>query len=247
MKHFLATRFNIRLEGWDTTKNNAPLNTDQWLKQRFYLFENYCLPSVKNQTCQNFRWFLFFDVNTPSFYRNRIQYLVHLYPHIRPIYVEKFATIEEMQYPLINNIKRLVSKEEYIITTTLDNDDLLHKDFITTLQQLYRPVNKTVIDLINGYQVTLNPCQVRLSQNHFNPFVSVVEHIDDLETVFSKKHFDWQQSDKVISFDKKRLWVELVHTHNKNNDTREGLEKINSINSRNFGLSPYQFHTKSMK
>ena len=52
MKHYLLTRFNLTFKEWKTSKNGELVLTDKWLKNRFELFENYCLPSVKNQTYQ---------------------------------------------------------------------------------------------------------------------------------------------------------------------------------------------------
>jgi len=54
MKHFLLTRFNLRNEEWITTRDGGAVLTEEWLIQRFELFENYCLPSVMNQKNKNF-------------------------------------------------------------------------------------------------------------------------------------------------------------------------------------------------
>ncbi len=56
VQHFLFTRFNLRNESWNSTKNANPVLTEEWLEKRFDLFERFCLPSVKAQINQNFRW-----------------------------------------------------------------------------------------------------------------------------------------------------------------------------------------------
>lgn len=48
-QHFILTRFNLLL--WDKAKDDRKVRTIKWLEHRFSLFERYCLPSVKNQTC----------------------------------------------------------------------------------------------------------------------------------------------------------------------------------------------------
>ena len=68
MKHFLATRFNLTVPNGKGSKSSKLILTDDGLENRFYLVENYCLSSVKNQTNQNFTWCVFFDTNTSSFY-----------------------------------------------------------------------------------------------------------------------------------------------------------------------------------
>ena len=52
--HYLLTRFNLAL--WIEDKNGAAIDREEWLKRRMALFETFCLPSVKNQSCQNFSW-----------------------------------------------------------------------------------------------------------------------------------------------------------------------------------------------
>lgn len=65
--HYLLTRFNLAL--WIEDKNGAAIDREEWLKRRMALFETFCLPSVKNQSCQNFSWILLVDANTPAVYR----------------------------------------------------------------------------------------------------------------------------------------------------------------------------------
>lgn len=69
--HYLLTRFNLAL--WIEDKNGAAIDREEWLKRRMALFETFCLPSVKNQSCQNFSWILLVDANTPAVYRERIK------------------------------------------------------------------------------------------------------------------------------------------------------------------------------
>lgn len=54
---FIITRFNLKLFSKD--KNNKTTLTDQWLKERFELFETYCFPSVEGQVCKHFIGFVF--------------------------------------------------------------------------------------------------------------------------------------------------------------------------------------------
>lgn len=48
--HYLLTRFNLAL--WIEDKNGAAIDREEWLKRRMALFETFCLPSVKNQSCE---------------------------------------------------------------------------------------------------------------------------------------------------------------------------------------------------
>ena len=70
LQHFILTRFNLLL--WNKDKEGNKVRTMEWLEHRFALFENYCLPSIKNQTCQEFVWIVLFDSTTPDIFKNRI-------------------------------------------------------------------------------------------------------------------------------------------------------------------------------
>ena len=81
-KHLLFTRFNIN------SADTLSCRLDPaYLKVRFELFERYCLPSVQNQTNQNFIWLLLLDENTPNDYKDRIKLYQEKYGRITPIYL----------------------------------------------------------------------------------------------------------------------------------------------------------------
>ena len=42
-QHYIITRFNLRRDDWNLTKNNEKVLSDDWLKDRFELFENYSM------------------------------------------------------------------------------------------------------------------------------------------------------------------------------------------------------------
>ena len=65
VQHFLLTRFNLKLKEWQTTKQGESVGSELWLTKRFELFRKYCLPSVKQQTNQNF-------IKTPIVFKNEI-------------------------------------------------------------------------------------------------------------------------------------------------------------------------------
>ena len=126
LNHFILTRFNIYL--WNKDKEGCPVRTIKWLKHRFELFEQYCLPSIKNQTCQNFEWIVLFDDSTPEKFKNKIAEYQKECLQFIPIYVEpengrRFAEIFREEV-----IKRVTA--ERVITTYLDNDDALNVRFV---------------------------------------------------------------------------------------------------------------------
>ena len=217
MKHFLATRFNLPAEGWKVSRNGQKVLTDSWLKHRFEIFEKYCLPSVKNQTNQEFIWCVFFDTKTPQKYKEKIEVISNSFNKLKPIFIDKYEkSLPSLKEFIASNLE---SKDDYVITSGIDNDDLIHREYIHTIQRLFKPADEMVIDLRLGYQVSIEGgvVSIRLKTNYFNPFISVVEKSVKPNTVFSKAHFEWSDSASIVVFDDKELWIELVHERNKYN------------------------------
>ncbi len=221
MKHFLVTRFNLRNEKWKTAKDGNEVLTEDWLNHRFHLFEKYCLPSVLNQSSVNFIWCIFFDISTPEFYKKKIEVLTEKHKQIRILYIDGMKNLAESFTIFIR--ENLTTIDKFIITTRLDNDDLIHSNFISTIQYLAKPQNSLVIDIRSGYQVSIKDgiCETRKSHSVFNPFISLIESTSDFSTVMSKMHVGWEKSESVLVFDKEPLWIEFIHDKNKVNSVEK--------------------------
>lgn len=235
LKHFLITRFNVKEAGWDTTKNGEPVLTADWLQHRFGLFEKYCLPSVLNQSIKTFTWCIFFDADTPGIFKDRINEISRTCSFLHPIYI-KDAT--EQQHSLVKFIRsRLTADDEFVITSRLDNDDLIHRDYIRTVQELF-PAEKAVIDLTKGYQmiIEIGAAELRKTRSSLNPFLSVVEHRENMETAISKKHSEWKSSHPIVEYSKSEMWMVLIHDKNKLNRPDSTAKKVHKIATEEFGL-----------
>lgn len=236
MKHFLLTRFNLKNKAWKKTNDEVHKGlTENWLDKRFYLFKTYCLPSVMNQTNKNFVWILIFDIDTPSKYQTEIKTLTRKHANIIVIYADGF---NELLPTLKSEIKIHLEKDDnYIITTRLDNDDIIHKDFIKTIQNLYNPIENLVIDLRKGYQLILeDKTEIRKFYDSYNPFISVVEAASNYDTVLSKEHSDWKQS-PLKTNKSKSLWIQMIHDQNQANTKTIYLKRLRTFNSKNFGIN----------
>jgi hypothetical protein len=96
-----------------------------WLSKRFDLFESFCLPTVVSQRNQNFIWIVYFDDHTPPEFRTRIEgYRRHAF--FRPYYVN----YEEMSCYRNHICDLFLERPKWLLTTTLDNDDGWHREFI---------------------------------------------------------------------------------------------------------------------
>jgi hypothetical protein len=221
-QHFILTRFNLLL--WNKAKDGRKVRTTKWLEHRFALFEKFCLPSIKSQTCQDFDWIVLFDSMTPELFKTRIAEFQMSCPQLIAVYVEPkdgrfFAEIFRAEM-----IKRLCAKR--VVSTYLDNDDALNVRFVEDLQHRVRTLNDdTFIFYDEGYQYyTEDKYMMRIvyTKNHF---VSVVEEgcPTTLKGIFgygSHYYINKIKGAKIEHVKGLRMWCEVVHEKNVMNDAK---------------------------
>jgi len=217
--HILITRFNLKL--WEQDKNHTDTRTDEWMRERFDLFEHYCLPAVAQQSCQQFTWLVLFADDTKAEFRQRIGQCQTVCPRLQPL----FLTDEQM-LDHKNFVRQYVFEHtaaEHVLTTSLDNDDAIHRDFIATLQQSAKEqAEEGLYTLVDGYQLFVK--QKLLLRMHYphNHFLSLLEkRAPEMVTVFSFRHARARKTVKrLFDIKKQPLWLEVVHPHNVRNDLR---------------------------
>lgn len=112
-EHYIITRFNLPVFAMKVNKAvTSSALSDEYLNHRFFIFENYCYSSIKNQTCQNFKWLVLFDINTPDKFKEWADRLHKEYNNFIPCYLD------------INEYKEL--PKDYV-TIYNENADLLYK------------------------------------------------------------------------------------------------------------------------
>lgn len=220
IQHFILTRFNILL--WSKDKEGNKVRTIKWLEQRFLLFEHYCLPSVKNQTCHDFEWIVLFDNKTPDSYKEKIEEYKKECPMLTPVFVEPengryFADIFRKEI-----VKRLKAKR--ILSTYLDNDDALNIRFVEDLQcRVSAVMDGTFFYYNEGYQFYTDyhyMMQIHYPRNHF---VSIVERGDPLiiKGIFGYGGHYYIDKIKGVKIERIKdipMWCEVVHDKNMIND-----------------------------
>lgn len=221
---FIITRFNLKLFSKD--KKNRTTLTDQWLKERFDLFETYCYPSVKGQITQNFYWLCLFSEDTDDKYKQRINALHESYSSFIPL----FLTDEETQnyFAYINHvISSLKDGSEKLITIRLDNDDSININYTKEVERLYEEqIDKEVCYSFKyGIQYyTKKNLAVRIpySTNHFICLINKAYDSKKITNILEFNHaypekfpFKFCCMDNVIP-----MWVEVIHGRNVDNDCK---------------------------
>lgn len=235
LQHFILTRFNLLL--WNMDKEGSKVRTKKWLEHRFTLFEKYCLPSVKRQTCQDFVWIVLFDSATPDKYKARIEEYQKECPQFVPVYVEPergryFAEIfrkeiiKRIQVQDSSRIRELENpiSQLRVLTTYLDNDDALNVGFVEDLQRRALAVNDgTFINYNDGYQYYSEDGYLMRIHYPTNHFVSVVEKGEPvtIKGIFGYGGHAYIHTIKDVNIEHVRnvpMWCEVVHEKNMIND-----------------------------
>lgn len=213
--HFLITRFNLKFPIWQTSRDGAPVLTEEWLKNRFRIFENFCFPSVKGQVNQKFQWLVFFDKKTPAVYKKNIEGFQNDFAPFMPIFADNMSQfLPEIQ----KRIRK--SPTPFVITSRLDNDDCLGKYYVEEVQNQFKGQNFLALDTPMGYTLQIKPTvKVGKRKQAYNPFMSLIERNENPQSIWSKeKHGSWKREKRVKRLSENCLWLSVIHGENKKND-----------------------------
>jgi hypothetical protein len=218
IEHVLLTRFNLATPGREEDIRNRP----GWLSRRFDLFERYCLPSVASQVSQDFVWIVYFDVETPIEFRDRIDLLSGIYPFV-PFYTGLFLS-DGWRTSVRQVLDGLGKVPDNILTSRLDNDDALARNYISRVrsaaeQSLERHV---ALNITSG--CVLSHGVVYQTQHHSNAFFSLLEPYDNcFRTAAAIRHMDLGSQVPLVQLDGPPGWLQVVHSENVSNRIRGSI------------------------
>ena len=229
MNHFILTRFNLKL-WWKEDKNHQSIQTKEWLEERFRLFETYTWPSIKAQTCQDFKWICLFDKDTPEIYKERIQRLQQEYDSFLPYYCGEKETKLFQSYFRHLVYKNADKSQNELLTTYLDNDDAIHKDFIKDIQTRAKNLKfNTIISFQYGiqYYEEMNiAVRIPYKNNHFLTYYERLT--EQIKTVWGFWHFSIFNyphiAIELINNKHNPNWIETIHQGNIDNDVKMTLQ-----------------------
>lgn len=219
---FLLTRFNLILFPKDKNANST--RTEEWLADRFRLFERYCFPSVLHQSAQNYIWIVLFDIDTPDKYKERIRGYQAKMKNFLPVF---FNSEEARQHKELVNRVIIDHKDDtsILITARVDNDDALHRDFMKNVSLLRNECNDVHHFYSFGiglqYYTEANlAVKLLYKNNHF--LASVSRNYDKEKIINILQYLHPDIANYGIPFtcikNTEPMWVEVVHEHNVNND-----------------------------
>ena len=206
--HVLLTVFNVRVHYGGGVAPDL-----DWLTHRFDLFDNFCYPSVRAQTNTNFRWLVFFDTGTPAVFRKKIECYAR-WQNFIPHFVDHSMGVEEFAQMKRDVIFRGMPASDYLISTSLDNDDAVSREYVAEVQRQFRGQDFEFINFTRGY--ALNKATGRLYRkiDSSNPFVSLIERVEGFKTVWVASHTQLASWGTIRQVDTKPMWLQVIHGRN---------------------------------
>jgi hypothetical protein len=201
-----------------------------WMVNRMVLFEKYCVPSVKAQSCKNFEWMIVCDPATPDAWLKKI----------REVSEATVLTGDNWRRTSIEYIENNLTDEDRVITSRCDNDDALHKDYIKTIQDWFERKQRTgVVTFPKGWvwnegKNKLHHC--RYVKNHFLTFIEK-RGKKPVKTVLRTRHTALTDTFKTFKIETSfHAWLEVIHSDNMANYSRGQRSDSGKLVMGDYGL-----------
>lgn len=212
--YFILTKYNVGIKTGKYAKRQ-----DEWMENRLELFKKFTLPSVLSQTHPPHMWVLFIDKHTNPDHHIKLWETIHKL-HFIDIVLTDNENIVKAARDKVNTFRR----NSCVVTTRLDNDDAIRKNFIQRLHyQVKNPPQYSQYHfLVNfdwGFVYNPNTGDVRISRQGSNPFISKIEKGSEIQTVWGFKHTEASRQGRLVKVEDQRepMWVQTVHGKNVSN------------------------------
>jgi len=194
MKHYIIIRFNYPKDYIH-------------IKDRIDLFNQLTYPSLINQTEKNFKVLI---IGHPDI---KLPHLNHAFLDFK-----QHSAVKDFD---INPVKQFIfadlGSEKRLITSRLDNDDILLPDYVKTIQKLAAGSDLNQLIETKGYFFDIRTQKLyisnRYSKDVTSPFSSLSERSVNFNTVFRAKHSSMGKYYPVL-FSKIFGWIQVIHKHN---------------------------------
>ena len=206
--HVLLTRFNLPSVG----RESVIRAQDGWLRERIELFLRYTVPSVEAQTA-SVRWLVYLDPASPGWLLQRIGPAVAR-GAFTPVFCETVSTER-----LAADARGLTgARREILLTTNLDNDDAIARDFAERLQAMAVAGERRALYLADG--LIRRGDEVYLRRDRDNAFASVAEPWEGAMTAWCDWHNRLRRRMPAVSATGAPGWIQVVHGRNVSNRIR---------------------------
>jgi hypothetical protein len=206
VKHFLLTRWN--LPGCLSHSSLELVTHPRWQARRRELFERYCLPSVARQTVRDFTWLFF--VYPAAMSEADLEWFRAQDERLQIVSVEDPASSGVPE--ACEAVTRLAADDEWIITTRLDSDDVLHPEHLRRVR-VSTCGDRKVVEFEQGFYYDILRDEIRHVRETQNAFVSVLEPAERVRTAWGWEHHKIGDENEIFYLDGPG-WIALVHDQN---------------------------------
>lgn len=236
--HYILTRFNLYL--WRKDKNGDTFDRHAWIDERIALFQQYTLPSLAGQTCQDFTWILLLTEDEgETRMHDKVAEWQRQCPQIKPIWVPKEHGIYFSHYfktAVIDDVKDKESQSLEnlsVLSTYLDNDDVIANDYVATVQSMSETISgNCFISFDYGVQYFTQlgiATRIFYPNNHFMTYVEHPQEGGKIMTCFGYgSHFLLEKKNLArvshVKSNDHLMWMEVVHQDNVDNDVKMTLD-----------------------
>ena len=204
--HFIITRFNVRVR--------ETAASDEWLRHRLQYFEGVSCASIRSQTSTNFRWIVLFDsVREPWFEAEITRLADGLF---EAVWVEGPFTPT-----LAPALVAERSTAPWLITSRVDNDDALARDYVELVQAQFHKQDAEFLNFQSGLQLTdAGALFHRLDPS--NAFISLIEKRTGQTPmgVYVSSHDVVANHAPLRQLQAHPMWLQMVHDRNIGNQAR---------------------------
>jgi hypothetical protein len=210
--HFLLTRFSAVL-------TSAPAQTE-WLRYRLGFFVDACWSSVRAQQGADFSWLVLFDDRCPDDFREDIESLAvdtftPVWTH-EPWSASVFGKAIAAAAPDVPDLGQGDRRAPWLLTTRLDSDDAIARDFMASVQGEFTPTEGLFVDFPRGVQIDRSGSTYLYDQLS-SPFLTLIERRHPAgtpRTVYSARHARARQSGPLREVSAPPMWVQVIHGTN---------------------------------
>lgn len=165
-------------------------------KKRLKIFQDICLPSIKSQSNQNFVWRLFVDIRSEDYIKQTLQ-------KILPSNAKIIWVSNEYRWWYASSNELNLLDTAAIVTSQLDNDDALAKDYVAKLQDTvnkylnqYPDIDKVIFNAPRGLELDYHTGEQRIRsrsmepdfRRYVSPFVSLYEKTKPFISIYGEEH-----------------------------------------------------------
>lgn len=198
-RHVLITRFNIDI-AYSTPGRGIE---EGWLRDRIRVFDRLTVPSVRSQTAKLDAWLVFLNAKSPAWFRAAIEERGYL----TPVWIDG---------PLLDG--RIASElstlgladREFLITSRVDNDDALSRDFVAVVQEQFDRQDRLFVEFPRGIEYA-NGDYFRKTWRS-NPFLSLIESTKPIiDTVICRPHPEVRRGEPTRTLWNRNMWLQNSH------------------------------------